>query len=61
MRATHLIQAEQDLSQGQNSSPDSAHHIKIFNVKLFANAHAATDGSSIALPGRRPGELKMCL
>ena len=38
------------------------HHIKNFNVKLFANAAAAnanTGGSTIALPGLRPGELKM--
>ena len=38
--------------------------MKNFNVKLFANA-AATDanadaeGSTIALPGLRPGELKI--
>ena len=40
-----------------------AHHIKNFNVKLFANADAANanadaGGSIIALPGLRPGELK---
>ena len=45
-----------------------AHHLKNFNVKLFANADAAADadadananagGSTIALPGLRPGELK---
>ena len=43
--------------------------LKNFNVKLFANADAATNihantnadagGSTIALPGLRPGELKM--
>ena len=31
---------KQDLSQGQDSSPCLAHHIKNFNVKLFANADA---------------------
>ena len=42
-----------------------AHHIKNFNVKLFANADAAAaanadaGGSTIALPGLCPGELKM--
>ena len=41
-----------------------AHHIKNFNVKLFANADADADananagGSTIALPGLRPGEVK---
>ena len=43
---------DQDLSQGQDSL---AHHIKNFNVKLFANAGAG--GSTIALPGLHPGEL----
>ena len=39
--------------------------LKNFNVKLFANADAAANanadarGSTIALPGLRPGELKM--
>ena len=34
---------------------------KSFNVKLFANADANADagGSTIALPGLRPDELKM--
>ena len=38
-----------------------AHHIKNFNVKLFANADAAANagGSTIAHPGLRIGELKM--
>ena len=38
-----------------------AHHIKNFNIKLFANAAAAANarGSTIALPGLRPGELTM--
>ena len=44
-----------------------AHHIKNFNVKLFANAdtdanadiNADAGGSTIALAGLRPGELKM--
>ena len=52
-----MIIEKQDLSQGQESSPDSAftHHIKNF-VKLFANADAANaGGSTIALPGLRPG------
>ena len=55
------IFVEQDLSQEQDSSP-----IKNFNVKLFANAYAATNanadagGSTIALPGLCPGELKKC-
>ena len=39
-----------------------SHHIKNFNVKIltFANANADTDagGSTIALPGLRPGKLK---
>ena len=39
-----------------------AHHTKNLNVKLFANATAANanpnaGGSTIALPGLRPGEL----
>ena len=36
------------------------HHIKNFNVKLFANsnANAGARGSTIALPGLRPGEPK---
>ena len=33
-------------------------HKKNFNVKLFANADANAGGSTIALPGLRPGELK---
>ena len=40
-----------------------AHHIKNFNVKLFANTDAANAdarGSIKALPGLRPGELKSC-
>ena len=38
-----------------------AHHIKNFNIKLFANANAAANagGSTIAVPGLCPGELKM--
>ena len=37
-----------------------AHHTKNFNVKTltFANANADAGGSTIALPGLRPGELK---
>ena len=62
---------QQDLSQGQDSSPDSALPITYFNVKLkhFANADAAANteaaanadagGSTIALPGLRPGKLKI--
>ena len=34
-------------------------HKKNFNVKLFANADADAGGSTIALPGLRPGELRM--
>ena len=58
--------SKQDLSQGQDSSPDSAWPIiKNFNVKLFASADADANadanadvgGSTIALPGLRPGEL----
>ena len=48
---------KQDLSQGQDISPDSTLLIKNFNVKLFANADAGD--STIALPGLLPGELKM--
>ena len=42
--------------------PCLAHHMKNFNVKLSANAaNANTDagGITIALPGLRPGKLKM--
>ena len=54
------------MNKGQDSSPDSALPIteKNFNVKLFANAadaNANAGGSIIALPGLRPGELKMIM
>ena len=64
------LKQQQDLSKGQESLPDSrrqrlAHHIKNFNVKLFAdsdtaaNANTNAKGSTIALPGLHPGELKL--
>ena len=52
------------IGTGQLTWQRLAHHIKNFNVKRFANADATADtdanarGSTIALPGLRPGELK---
>ena len=44
---------------GKLTSQRLAHHIKNFNLKLFAdaNANANAGGSTIALPGLRPGEV----
>ena len=52
---------KQDLSQGQDSSPDSAlRQVKLFaNPDAAANANADSGGSTIALPGLCPGELKI--
>ena len=51
MPIKHLKQ--QDLSQGQDSSPANA------DANDDANANADAGSSTIALPGLRPGELKM--
>ena len=47
---------QQELSQGQDSSPDSA--LLFANADADANADTDAGGSTIALPELCPGELK---